>query len=70
MPSSHLTETQEAWVSHAVERLLAAPEESSRRFFLQQNPELQLQDMVLYLATQVPKRLWKQKLPGCRLPQP
>src|ERR1700746_1125295 len=55
MPSSHLTEPQEAWVSHAVERLLALPEESSRRIFLEQNPQLQLQDMVLYLAAQVPK---------------
>jgi tetratricopeptide (TPR) repeat protein len=55
MPSSHLTEPQEAWVSHAVERLLALPEESSRRVFLKQNPQLQLQDIVLYLATEVPK---------------
>jgi len=54
MPSSHLIEPQEA-ISHAVERLLALPEESSRRIFLEQNPQLQLQDMVLYLATQVPK---------------
>src|SRR6516162_6384603 len=54
MPSSHLIKPQEA-ISHAVERLLALPEESSRRIFLEQNPQLQLQDMVLYLATQVPK---------------
>jgi len=54
MLSSHLIEPQEA-ISHAVERLLALPEESSRRIFLEQNPQLQLQDMVLYLATQVPK---------------
>jgi len=44
MPSSHLTEPQEACVSHAVERLLALPEESARRFFLKQNPQLRLQD--------------------------
>ena len=43
MPSSHLIEPQEA-ISHAVERLLALPEESSRRIFLEQNPQLQLQD--------------------------
>ena len=55
MPSSPPTEAQEAWVSQAVERLLAVPEESSRRLFLQQNPQFQLQDMVFYLATQVPK---------------
>jgi len=54
MPSSHLIEPQEA-ISHAVQRLLALPEESSRRIFLEGNPQLQLQDMVLYLATQVPK---------------
>ena len=55
MRSPHLTETQEAGVSQAVERLLVVPEESSRRVFLEQNPQLQLEDMVLYLATQVPK---------------
>jgi tetratricopeptide (TPR) repeat protein len=55
MQSSNLIETQEAWVSQGVERLLAAPEESSRRFFLQQNPHLRPQEMVLYLAAQVPK---------------
>jgi len=54
MPFSQLTETQEAWVSQAVEQLLAAPEESSRRFFLQ-NPHLRPQEIVLYLAAQVPK---------------
>lgn len=55
MSSSNLTETQEAWVSQAVEQLLTAPEESSRRFFLQQNPHFPPQEMVLYLAAQVPK---------------
>ena len=54
MPPS-LSETQEDWVSQAVERLLATPEESSRYFFLQQNPQIQLTDMVLYLAAQVPR---------------
>src|SRR5580704_7090803 len=31
------------------------PEESSRRVFLQRNPELQHQSVVLYLTSQVPK---------------
>jgi tetratricopeptide (TPR) repeat protein len=53
--SLHLTETQEALISEAVEQLLAMPEESSRRVFLQQNPQLQHQSVVLYLASQVPK---------------
>lgn len=51
----YLTETQGAFVSEAVEQLLAMPEESSRRDFLQQNSELQHQSVVLYLASQVPK---------------
>ena len=55
MSSSQLTETQEAWVSQAVEHLLALPEDSSRRFFLEQNPQFQLHNMVFYLAAQVPK---------------
>lgn len=41
-------------ISLAVEQLLAMPEESSRRVFLQQNPHLQHQSMVVYLASQVP----------------
>jgi tetratricopeptide (TPR) repeat protein len=49
------TETQEALVSEAVEQLLAMPEESSRRDFLQQNSQLQHQRVVLYLASQVSK---------------
>jgi tetratricopeptide (TPR) repeat protein len=53
--SFHLTETQEALISEAVEQLLAMPEESSRRVFLQRNPELQHQSVVLYLTSQVPK---------------
>ena len=55
VPSSDLTEAQAALISEAVERLLSMPEESSRRFFLQQNPQLQDESVVLYLASQVPK---------------
>lgn len=55
MPSSRSTEAQEALVSQAAEQLLAIGEESSRRFFLEQNSHLRPQDMVLYLAAQVPK---------------
>jgi len=55
MSSSHLTETQEALFSEGVERLLTIPEESSRHLFLQQNPQLRDQDVVLYLTSQVPK---------------
>ena len=55
MLCSHLTEAQEAFFSQAVERLLAIPEVSSRHIFLQQNPDLQDQSMVLYLADKVPK---------------
>jgi tetratricopeptide (TPR) repeat protein len=54
MPPFPLAETQEALFSQAVERLLAIPEESSRRLFLHQNPQFQNQDVVLYLASQVP----------------
>lgn len=50
-----LTETQEPLVSEAVEQLLAMPEESSRRDFLQQNCQLQHQSVVLYLTNQVSK---------------
>jgi tetratricopeptide (TPR) repeat protein len=50
-----LNETQEALFSEAVEQLLAMPEESSRRVYLKQNPQLQHQSVVLYLAGQVPK---------------
>jgi tetratricopeptide (TPR) repeat protein len=53
--SFHPTETQEASIAQAVEQLLAMPEESSRRDFLQQNPQLQHKSVVLYLASQVPK---------------
>lgn len=55
MPSSQLTETQEGRVSQAAEQLLALPEEAARDSFLRQNPQLPLQDLVLYLAGQVPK---------------
>jgi tetratricopeptide (TPR) repeat protein len=55
VPSSHLTEAQEAPVSEGVERLLSIPEESSRRSFLQQNPQIQQQSVVVYLASQVAK---------------
>jgi tetratricopeptide (TPR) repeat protein len=55
MASSHLTETREAWVAQAVERLLAVPDESPRRFLLQQNPELRHPDLVFFLTSQVPK---------------
>jgi tetratricopeptide (TPR) repeat protein len=53
--SFHLTETQEALISEAVEQLLAMPEESSRRVFLERSPQLQQRSVVLYLASQVPK---------------
>ena len=52
MPFLPLTETQEAMVSQAVEQLLLMPEESSRRLFLQQNPQLQHESAVLYLVDQ------------------
>jgi tetratricopeptide (TPR) repeat protein len=55
MPPLHLTETQEALVSQAVERLLAIPDEPSRQLFLQENPQFQDQSVVLYLAGEVPK---------------
>jgi tetratricopeptide (TPR) repeat protein len=55
VPPLPLTETQEALIAETVERLLAMPEESSRRSFLLQNPQLQAQSVVLYLASQVPK---------------
>ena len=55
MPSSHLTETQEAWVSQAAERLLAVPDEPSRRFLLEHNPQLRHPDVVFFLASQVPQ---------------
>jgi tetratricopeptide (TPR) repeat protein len=55
MSSFHRTETQEALVSEAVEQLLAMPEESSRRVFLEQNPQLNQQSVVRYLASQVPR---------------
>lgn len=48
-------ETQEASMVQAVERLLAAPDESCRRSLLQRNPEFLSRDLVLYLAGQVPK---------------
>jgi tetratricopeptide (TPR) repeat protein len=50
-----LAEAQEALFSRAVERLLAIPEESSRRLFLHQNPQFQNHNVVFYLASQVPK---------------
>jgi tetratricopeptide (TPR) repeat protein len=53
--SSDLTETHEAFLSEGVEQLLSMPEESSRRSFLQQNPQLQHQSAVLHLASRVPK---------------
>lgn len=52
---SPLTETQEALVSDAVERLLSIREESARRLFLQQNPQFQDRRVVLHIAGQVPK---------------
>src|SRR5690348_3246061 len=55
MSSLQLTETQEAWFSQAVERLLAIPEEPSRHLFLEQNPRLRDRNVVLYLTSQVPK---------------
>jgi hypothetical protein len=55
MPSLHLTEDQEALLSRAVEGLLAISDESARYSFLQQNPEIELHNVVLYLASQVPK---------------
>jgi len=55
MPSFHLTETQEAWFSQAVERLVAIPEETSRHLFLEQNPLLRDRNVVVYLTSQVPK---------------
>ena len=55
MLRSHLTETQEAFCSQAVERLLAIPEVSGRHIFLQQNPDLRDRSVVLYLANKVPK---------------
>lgn len=54
MSPSQLTETQEAWVSQAVEQLFAVPD-SSRDTLLQQRPDLQDPRVVLYLASQVPK---------------
>ena len=48
-------ETQEGLISEAVEQLLSMPEESSRRFFLERNPQFQDQSVVLHLASQVPK---------------
>ena len=38
-----------------MEGLLAVPEESARRLLLQQSPQLQLQEIVFYLAKDVPK---------------
>ena len=55
MPSFNLTETQEALIPEGVEQLLSMPEDSSRLLFLQQNPQLQHQKVVIYLATEVPK---------------
>ena len=55
MPPSPPTETQELSASNAIERLLAIPEESARRSFLQQNPRFQHRDVVLFLAGEVPK---------------
>jgi tetratricopeptide (TPR) repeat protein len=55
VPSSPTTETHEASLAEAVERLLSLPEDSSRRSFLQQNPEIQQHSVVVYLASQVPK---------------
>jgi tetratricopeptide (TPR) repeat protein len=65
VPSFHLTEaheastreapTQEGAISEAVEQLLSVPEESSRRSFLQQNPQLRHPSVVLHLASQVPR---------------
>jgi tetratricopeptide (TPR) repeat protein len=55
MASLHLTETQEAAVSQGVERLLAIREESERQLFLKRNPLLQDPNVVLHLASQVPK---------------
>ena len=47
-----LTAAQEGMVSQAAEQLLLMPEESSRRLFLQQNPQLQHQSAVIYLVNQ------------------
>jgi tetratricopeptide (TPR) repeat protein len=55
MPSFPPTEAQEVFLPTDVKQLLEIPEESSRRFFLQQNPQLKDRDLVLYLASQVPK---------------
>lgn len=55
MPSSPLTETQDALVAEAVQGLLAIPDEASRQIFLQQNPQLRDQNIVLNLAGQVPR---------------
>ena len=55
MRSSLSTDTQGASLSAAVERLLAIPEESSRLSFLERNPQLRNQNLVLHLASQVPK---------------
>jgi tetratricopeptide (TPR) repeat protein len=55
MPSPVTTDAQVATISAAVERLLAIPEESARRSLLQQNPELRDANLVLHIASQVPK---------------
>lgn len=50
-----LTETQEALFSQAIERLLAASDERSRRLLVQRNPEYLTRDLVVHLASEIPK---------------
>ena len=55
MVSFPLTEAQETLVSRVVEELLAIREESSRHAFLQDNPQIRDQNVVLHLTSLVPK---------------
>jgi tetratricopeptide (TPR) repeat protein len=52
MASAQLSELS---ISKAVQQLLAAPDETGRTVFLQENPQFRDQRVVVYLATQVPK---------------